>query len=493
MVLEPHEPQCLVLLVKLRLVRVVRRYQQIDGGAHLHVDVTYVPMDAVADSGTLRFNSDDADEELIIVSLSGSGAQAATPEIVVSTSSLAFGAILVGTETTLDISVQNFGSAPLVVSSVSLGTGTSSEFAISAPASFTLGPAGSRTVRITYAPSDTVSDSGTLRIQSNDPGDSLIVVPLSGNGTPVPLPKIAIDRSSLGFGDVLIGDSTSLRLSISNTGTAPLTVDSVRLGNGTSADYSITARPANGTVVGIGETTTVDVTFVPSSEGSKTGSLRIASDDADESLIVVPLSGNGTPVPLPEIAIDRSSLGFGDVLINDSASLRLFITNTGGAPLTVNSVRLGSGTSSDYSITARPGDGSSVGIGEFTAVDVTLVPSSEGSKIGSLRISSDDADESLIVVPLSGNGMVTPSDLSFTLAWDAPTTNEDGSPLQDLDGFRIYIGESSGNYSRSIETGNTTMHTVDSLAAGTYYVVVTAYDLESNESSESREIVVTVP
>src|SRR4030067_1427045 len=36
------------------------------------------------------------------------------------------------------------------------------------------------------------------------------------------------------------------------------------------------------------------------------------------------------------------------------------------------------------------------------------------------------------------------------LTWDAPTTNTDGSPLTDLAGYKIYYGDSSGQYSSTV-------------------------------------------
>ena len=34
----------------------------------------------------------------------------------------------------------------------------------------------------------------------------------------------------------------------------------------------------------------------------------------------------------------------------------------------------------------------------------------------------------------------------FELTWDPPTTNTDGTTLADLAGYKIYYGQSSGNY-----------------------------------------------
>ena len=81
-----------------------------------------------------------------------------------------------------------------------------------------------------------------------------------------------------------------------------------------------------------------------------------------------------------------------------------------------------------------------------------------------------------------------------TLSWDAPTTNEDGSPLTDLAGYKIYYSLSSGNYTSHIDVGNVTTSQVNNLTDGaTYYLAVTAYDFSGNESAYSSEVSKTIP
>ena len=82
------------------------------------------------------------------------------------------------------------------------------------------------------------------------------------------------------------------------------------------------------------------------------------------------------------------------------------------------------------------------------------------------------------------------------LSWVAPMTRADGSPisLADIDGYRVYYGNSSGNYPDSVDVtdGDQTSVTVTGVTAGTYYVVMTAYDINGLESAYSYEIIKTV-
>ena len=83
---------------------------------------------------------------------------------------------------------------------------------------------------------------------------------------------------------------------------------------------------------------------------------------------------------------------------------------------------------------------------------------------------------------------------SLSFSWSAPTTNEDGTPLVDLAGYRVYLGTSPppcpsasyfsiGSSSPAPRLGEVLSSSVASLVAGAmYYVTLTAVDLGGLES-----------
>jgi hypothetical protein len=76
-----------------------------------------------------------------------------------------------------------------------------------------------------------------------------------------------------------------------------------------------------------------------------------------------------------------------------------------------------------------------------------------------------------------------------SLTWMPPTTNQDGSSMDDLAGYKVYYGTSSGSYPNIVPLNNPGLssYVVDNLIPGTYYFVVTAYDTSGNESAYSNE------
>lgn len=81
---------------------------------------------------------------------------------------------------------------------------------------------------------------------------------------------------------------------------------------------------------------------------------------------------------------------------------------------------------------------------------------------------------------------------ALILAWDKPETNVDGTPLTDLEGYRIYYGLEPDFYyypEKILErkevkdnTSQTITFKIEGLSAGTYYFVVVAYDSYGYES-----------
>jgi hypothetical protein len=82
-----------------------------------------------------------------------------------------------------------------------------------------------------------------------------------------------------------------------------------------------------------------------------------------------------------------------------------------------------------------------------------------------------------------------PATRSVTLTWQAPTLNEDGSPLTDLAGYEVRYGQSAGQYSQTLSLPNAalTSVTVEDLAPATWYFAVKAVNSAGVQSSFSNE------
>jgi len=181
------------------------------------------------------------------------------------------------------------------------------------------------TVIVTYTPSATGSQNGTLTINHNAPG-SPSTVTLTATGTQS---LISPTSSTLNFANVQQGVPKPLNLMVSNTGTASLnfTVDpsspSAKTGVA-AADYVVTGSCVMGTPVPVGgPPCSLTVTLTPSAQGVRPATLTISSD-ATNGPLVVTLTGTG--VALPEPVVTPPASDFPDTVINQTSAQTRTVT-----------------------------------------------------------------------------------------------------------------------------------------------------------------------
>ncbi len=77
---------------------------------------------------------------------------------------------------------------------------------------------------------------------------------------------------------------------------------------------------------------------------------------------------------------------------------------------------------------------------------------------------------------------------SATVSWTPPTTHEDGTPLSNLAGYKVYYGTDQNSLSTVVSVTNPglAIYTIDGLTAGTYYFSVTAVEASGTESTFSN-------
>jgi hypothetical protein len=109
-----------------------------------------------------------------------------------------------------------------------------------------------------------------------------------------------------------------------------------------------------------------------------------------------------------------------------------------------------------------------------------------------ISVSDGSASTSLAAFNIQVVGTATGS---TTLSWTPPTQNTDGSPLNNLAGYKVYWGTSQGNYPNSVTIANPGLATyvVSQLTPARWYFVVTAYSATGTESGYSNAVSKTIP
>ena len=83
---------------------------------------------------------------------------------------------------------------------------------------------------------------------------------------------------------------------------------------------------------------------------------------------------------------------------------------------------------------------------------------------------------------------------SATLNWTPPTLNEDGTPLTDLKGYRIFYGTSSASLNLRLDIPNpgVTSAVIENLSPGTWYFGMKTYNTSNVESGMSSVVSKTI-
>jgi hypothetical protein len=145
---------------------------------------------------------------------------------------------------------------------------------------------------VSFQPKTAGPGTGTVAIASNSNTGASTSVSLSGTGTNSANPILSVSPTALDFGDTQVGTFQTLTLSLSSTGTSPVTINSVGI-SGAAFTYSGATFPVT---LAPGVAVSLQVKFSPGTAGSANGTLQIASNSANGSSTVVNMAGNGTQV-----------------------------------------------------------------------------------------------------------------------------------------------------------------------------------------------------
>ena len=371
------------------------------------MSVTFTPTALGARSGTITFSS-NAPGSPHTINLSGTGQSSVTsPVATVSPPLLNFGSQAIGTTSASQRALlTNTGTGPMTIASI--GTVGDFGFVSDCPlAPAVLAPASTCNIDATFSPLGGGSQSGAVMVQDDSPGNPH-GVGLTGQGTQVLLPGIAVTPRALIFADRVVGSlSAPQTIQVSNTGQANLNLSSITV-NGT-AFQRIAATPASndcGAVVAPQANCLIAIVFGPGSVGAASGSVVI-NHNASVAPITVTLAGNGTQVPQALIRF-AIQFDFGDQVIGtQSAAKTLTIFNVGTAPLSISSILLAGPNASEF---ATGGNCvTSVSPGGNCSMTIGFNPVGTGAKIAEIDITSNAADAAVgNRVQLSGNGVPVP-------------------------------------------------------------------------------------
>ena len=403
---------------------------QIAAGASATVTGTFAPTTAGAASGSIVIAS-NATNPTLTITLSGTGTQgglSATP------ASINFGSVIDGASASVPVTLTNTGTANIAISAHSI-TGTG--FTLtgwSAPASMT--PGQTATFTVTFAPTTSTSATGSVSITSNAPGSPL-AINLSGSGTATQA-TMTISPSPVAFGNVAVGSTSSQTVTLTNTGNATLNITAATI-SGTGFTTSLTPKSVNA-----GAITTFTVTFSPTTEGSTTGSIQIASNTPGPP-VTLSLSGTGLQ---SQAAASPSSVTFSNVTVGSNSSQPITLQNNGNATLTFSKITVAGTGMSISGLTTS----STIAAGGTLTFNAVFTPTAAGAVSGSVQLVTNGTP-STVTINLSGSA--TTSQATMTIS---PSPVPFGN---------VNVGGSSNQTVTLTNTGNATLNITAATISGT--------------------------
>ncbi|PXW80607.1 CARDB protein, partial [Ruegeria sp. P4] len=351
-------------------------------------------------------------------------------------------AINSGTATTITYDVSNSGSETLTLSGLTLGTPTNASFGSTSidTASVASGGTENDAISITFTPSST-TDGATFTVPfsftTNDADDgtdeTTFNVTISGtinaeaeiSDLTSSTTNTVADGGSDAQGTVASGSAQTLTYTITNTGTADLTVATPISSGASNVTVNSISAPGSTTVAAAGGTTQFNVQYTPTAAGAFSFGLSFVNSDADEDPFNFTISGTATQAPGFSQAIAP-----GTILADGTATVTFTIDNSANAT---------AATALDFSNTLPAGvEVAATPNASTTCAGGTLTASGGGSTIsytgGTVSASASCSVQADVTAATDGSYSNTSGDLTSSLG-NSGTSNASltvASPEIDL-------------------------------------------------------------
>jgi hypothetical protein len=297
---------------------------------------------------------------------------------------------------------------------------------------------------------------------------------------------LVVSPSSLNFNSVVVGQTLTQTIHVSNTGKTPIQLSSLKV---SGKDFVISGPSVPRAIL---PATGLDYTlaFTPSAAGSQTASVSIGNS-ATSTPTTVPLAGVGEK-STAAVQLNPNSVNFGSLVLQNTSTKSITLQNSGDVNVKISGVTV-AGAGFGY---ADLSPGFSLSPNQTVTFQVWFKPTIKGVASGTVSIISANLS-SPATLSLSGNGVTsttptptptpTPTAHTVHLSW-APSSSS-------VVGYRVYRSQVSGGpYSNKLSSVDALSFDDATVVDGnTYYYVVTSVDSAGVESAYSNQTSAQIP
>jgi Abnormal spindle-like microcephaly-assoc'd, ASPM-SPD-2-Hydin len=217
-------------------------------------------------------------------------------------------------------------------------------------------------------------------------------------------PQLVCSPSNARFRDVLVGQTASQEIVLTNTGETSTSVSAISV---SSSEFSVSGGANLPMMLNAGQSITLNVTFSPNTAGQATGIITITTS-AGNPAVLIGTEGWGTENDV--LTANPSSLSFGQMYVGSSATHSIVLTNPHPQSKTITALQT---TGTGFSVSG-PTMPVTLSTGQSVTINVSFEPQGPGPAVGNIYV--EGASLNLF---LTGTGMakgqlsVAPSTLSF--------------------------------------------------------------------------------
>lgn len=399
--------------------------------------------------------TDNAPDSPQSVPLTGVGG---TPAVSLSPGSLSFASQNVGTTSAAqNVTLINTGTAPMGITSIV----ASGDYAQSNTCGTSLVNGASCSISVTFTPTVVGTRTGSISLTDTVTG-SPQSVSLTGTGATPTAPAVSFSPSSLTFANQLILTSSATQsVTMTNTGTAFLSVNSLTLGGTNAGDFAPLSHTCSAGLA-VGASCTISATFTPAAAGLRSATIVVMDNAADSPQNY---SVSGTGITVASIAVTPTTASIAAGLKQQYTATATFSDGS-----TQNYTSTAAWTSSNGAVASVTSGGLASALTQGSSTITATASGVSGSAVLT------------VTAPTLSSIAVTPANASIakglTQQYTATGTYSDGS-TQNITGAVTWV--SAVPATASITTGGL----VSTLAVGTSTIVAT-------QGSISGSVVLTV-
>jgi Abnormal spindle-like microcephaly-assoc'd, ASPM-SPD-2-Hydin len=289
------------------------------------------------------------------------------------------------------------------------------------------------------------------------------------------IPQLMSNSTGLRFGDIVVGQTETLVVTLSNSGLTSVTIAGITVSNPSFAISNV-ALPL---VVPAGQSVEMNLSFTPAALGWTSTAVQFSSDASNPRFRV---EAAGTGVSSESITASPAIVSFGSVATGASSTVPIVLTNDRTWKVKLLGI---TATGSGFSMSGA-GFPMTLGKGQSVTVNVTYTPQSVGATGGSVFVSGP-----ALAIPLTGTGTsssagqltIAPAPLNFG---NVPQGTTDSMPITlSASGANVTVSSASSSSAQFVLSGATLPFTITAGQSMSFNVAFTPQNSGSVSGSLS--------